>query len=114
MISPRLLKTWGTMLISVFVVSSILFALLGAPRAITGGRPVLGWIDAVIAGAAFAISTSPVAFVLCAIRPGSKVGRRFDDSKCLNCDYDLTGLSSDRCPECGRVLDPERTDTRPD
>ncbi len=27
---------------------------------------------------------------------------------CKNCDYDLTGLTSNRCPECGKEFEPER------
>lgn len=105
MISPRLFKTWATLLIGVFIVSSILFAILGATRVVTGGKPVLGLLDPVIAGAALAIASSPLAFAICAIMPGSKVGRAFDDSKCPECDYDLTGLESDQCPECGHRLE---------
>ena len=26
--------------------------------------------------------------------------------RCLTCDYDLRGLSENRCPECGREFDP--------
>jgi hypothetical protein len=26
--------------------------------------------------------------------------------RCPACDYDLTGLSTRRCPECGRIFDP--------
>ncbi len=26
--------------------------------------------------------------------------------RCLKCGYDLTGLTSDRCPECGYPLPP--------
>ena len=104
MISPRLFKTWATLLIGVFIVSSILFALLGAPLVITGGKPILGRLDPVVAGATLAIASSPLAFAICAIMPGTKVGRAFDETKCPDCDYDLTGLDSDRCPECGRAL----------
>ncbi|MCG8405522.1 MAG: transposase [Phycisphaerales bacterium] len=28
-----------------------------------------------------------------------------DDPHCLMCGYNLTGLSSERCPECGETLD---------
>lgn len=27
--------------------------------------------------------------------------------RCLNCDYELTGLVEQRCPECGTVFDPD-------
>lgn len=27
--------------------------------------------------------------------------------RCLQCDYDLNGLTEHRCPECGRGFDPE-------
>jgi hypothetical protein len=30
---------------------------------------------------------------------------------CLRCRYELRGLTSRRCPECGRVFDPERAET---
>src|SRR4051812_17679809 len=30
---------------------------------------------------------------------------------CLNCHYDLRGLSENRCPECGRSFDPGRPST---
>ncbi|MEY4005934.1 MAG: hypothetical protein RLZZ221_2030 [Verrucomicrobiota bacterium] len=30
---------------------------------------------------------------------------------CLNCDYDLTGVLTGRCPECGREFDPEDPST---
>jgi len=111
MISPRLFKTWSTLLIVVFVVASTLFTLLGTPRAITGGTPILGWLDPVIAGAVTAVSASPLAFAICAIMPKSEVGRVFDETKCPDCEYDLTGLESNRCPECGRFTDRAPTGT---
>ena len=114
MISPRLFKTWAILLTAVFIVASTLFAFLGTPIAITGGVPLAGWLDPVIAGATLAIATSPLAFVLCAISPGAKVGQSFDESKCPGCDYDLTGLDSDRCPECGTPIDPTLSETRQD
>jgi len=27
--------------------------------------------------------------------------------RCLSCDYELSGLTEHRCPECGRGFDPE-------
>ncbi len=33
--------------------------------------------------------------------------RRFKAGSCLDCGYDLTGLSEYRCPECGCEVDPE-------
>ena len=30
---------------------------------------------------------------------------------CLACDYDLTHLDTDRCPECGRAFNPLNPDT---
>ena len=30
--------------------------------------------------------------------------RRQETGHCVNCDYDLTGNSSGRCPECGREI----------
>lgn len=101
---PRLFKAWAIILVGVFLVASTLFAILGTPSAVTGGVPILGWLDPIIAGATLAISTSPLAFVLCAISPKTKIGPTFDDTKCPQCDYDLTGLTSDRCPECGRPI----------
>ena len=114
MISPRLFKTWAILLTGVFIVASTLFAFLGTPSAITGGVPLVGWLNPVIAGATLAIATSPLAFVLCAIAPSAKVGQSFDESKCQECDYDLTGLDPDRCPECGRSIDPISEETHRD
>jgi len=101
MISPRILKTWGVLVAAVFVVATTLFSILGTPRLLTGGQPVFGWVDPVVAGAAAAIASAPLTFVICAVMPGSNIGRRFDESKCPRCDYDLTGVDTDRCPECG-------------
>ncbi len=114
MISPRLFKTWAILLTGVFIVASTLFAFLGTPSAITGGVPLAGWLDPVIAGATLAIATSPLAFVLCAIAPGAEVGSQFDESRCPTCDYDLTGLDPDRCPECGSPIDPASEESRRD
>lgn len=105
MIPPRLLKTWAIVLALAFIVATTLFAFLGIPSGINGGRPVLGWLDPVVAGAMVALSLTPLAFVLSALKSGVEIGARFDDTKCPDCDYDLTGLDPDRCPECGRVLD---------
>ena len=33
------------------------------------------------------------------------------EATCLGCDYPLTGLTENRCPECGRVFDPRDPDT---
>lgn len=39
-----------------------------------------------------------------------------NDATCLQCGYPLRGLSTSRCPECGRAFDPLRPETfrRPD
>lgn len=31
--------------------------------------------------------------------------------RCLSCRYDLRELAEDRCPECGRLFDPEDPET---
>ena len=36
---------------------------------------------------------------------GWRIRRRGDVPRCRKCDYNLTGLASDRCPECGTSLD---------
>ena len=119
MIPPRLLKTWAIALALIFLVATTLFAALGTPRPFNMGGPVFGWLDPVIAGAMVALSTTPLAFVFAVLRSGAEVGPRFDDTKCPDCEYDLTGLDSDRCPECGSLIaspaprdghvDPERS-----
>ncbi|HSW44417.1 MAG TPA: hypothetical protein VLM89_02485 [Phycisphaerae bacterium] len=38
-----------------------------------------------------------------ALKPPSPVVD--EDLQCLKCDYNLTGLTSDRCPECGAAID---------
>ena len=30
-----------------------------------------------------------------------------DGTRCLNCDYNLTGLTEPRCPECGQPFEAE-------
>jgi len=30
---------------------------------------------------------------------------------CLDCDYQLQGLTKHRCPECGRAFDPEKKES---
>lgn len=35
---------------------------------------------------------------------GLRISIRVEDPRCLNCDYLLYGLASDRCPECGTSL----------
>ncbi len=35
---------------------------------------------------------------------------RKGQSKCPDCNYDLTGLETDHCPECGRPIDPTLND----
>jgi hypothetical protein len=105
MIPPRLLKVWLTLLLTVFLVSSTLFAFLGTPISIVGAGSSAGWLDPVIAGALLALGTSPLAFVLSALKSGAEIGARFDETRCPDCEYDLTGLDPDRCPECGRAID---------
>lgn len=36
-----------------------------------------------------------------------RLRRRVTDGKCLHCGYDLRGIASDRCPECGQLA-PDR------
>lgn len=33
------------------------------------------------------------------------IGKKAEEGHCLNCNYDLVGLSASRCPECGWELD---------
>jgi hypothetical protein len=40
-----------------------------------------------------------------ALDDGSPIPAEWD-LRCSGCDYDLTGLSARRCPECGRRFDP--------
>ncbi|MCB9838416.1 MAG: hypothetical protein H6813_03675 [Phycisphaeraceae bacterium] len=104
----RLLRNWALALGIVFCFASTLFALLGTPYFINNGAPVLGWLDPIIGGAMVALLVTPLMFVLSAIKTQTTVGARFDDSRCPHCDYDLTGLASDRCPECGSPLEAAR------
>jgi hypothetical protein len=105
MITRRLIKMWLVLTVVLFVGASALFALLGTPSSIYGGAPILGWLDPVIAGAIFAITTSPLVFAFRIFKSKGHTGPVFDETKCPACDYDLTGLESDRCPECGRAVD---------
>jgi len=41
------------------------------------------------------------------IRIGFRSRRRGSTPRCRTCEYDLTGLVSDRCPECGTVITTE-------
>jgi len=102
---PRLLRVWLILLAVVFVASTALYTLLGTPISVTGGKPALGWFDAVIGGIFTALGVSPLSFVIAALKSDDEIGSRFDDAACPSCGYDLTGLDAPRCPECGTDRD---------
>ncbi len=51
------------------------------------------------------VGVAGVLLVIFGLR-GKRVGR---EPRCARCAYDLTGLTSDRCPECGSTIGPKTT-----
>ena len=75
-----------------FVGSLWMFAVLGYPFGYIN-LPVLGVISVVCFFAAFWINNRLVA-----------KGSTLPIDRCPHCNYDLRGITSDKCPECGTAI----------
>ncbi|MEM6333190.1 MAG: hypothetical protein AAF823_07620 [Planctomycetota bacterium] len=89
---------WGNVLPSI-TGSNALFRVYRAPM-FSGAPPSLhvmfpGWVPVVL------LAAWPLASLLIARRRGLECV----EDVCVECGYDLRGLTSDACPECGAIID---------
>ena len=69
-------------------------------------RLATSWIPLVLLGL-----VAMVAFTLAIAEMEGVALIEYGAGHCRGCGYDLTGLTSERCPECGRTLLPEERAT---
>ena len=61
------------------------------------------WFDLIVF--LFSLALFVIGWLL--LRRGLRGSRGGDEPYCKKCDYNLTGLTSQKCPECGAVVTPE-------
>lgn len=99
-------RCWLILIVTTSFYGALFFDLRSAPGVLVYRWPSWVYFAEGFSGLSLlvAVATTLSAVIIGAMREAKRLSRAAKGGFCSACDYDLSGLQGDRCPECGAAI----------